>query len=538
MMNWPRLRDLLDHLDSGTRVPPEWQTVITIMANDNLAFQAPPFARMDPPQDEDEEETKASDPPAPDSFLDLSRGAPTTKVRSKSSQLGKRASDSQSPKSNKKQAPDGVQELPSEWVGSTSPGRPEEFMMEDRLEYPAALALAGEDMCLHSSFPLDDLTIMLLSMMHWRREDSAPWTKYVPRRYFAVATVALEGLRRTGTHIPEWRVTQGPSLDDGAIDLLESEDEAEAKSEKDEDYNPHQDQDDGVDDEDEIPDDASDDGVLNVAQRTTKRRRLNQSSAGVSTPKTKSPVKTKIKVGSSGKSKSGSGSSKKPRPKSGGSRHRNASTATVLAVKGPQHLDSGGCRVIESPGPGITSWMYFGVQMKPGDPTAHAPFQTQGFPDFVPNRHDLDILKERCDGEELKAFLAPRPWTKLSDTRRTEFFFHHRADLGHEVVRALEDWVDFMEENVEALWHATHWVVLDRDSTSKFIRKTSVRRLKLHESVRKKVIAREKQLKKIAPASVWNETGTLEVPQAHLLLGTDEPEPHQPGTNANYSLKE
>ncbi|GMF55614.1 unnamed protein product [Phytophthora fragariaefolia] len=457
--------------DVSSLLPPEWQTVIPVMANDNLAFQAPPFVRMDPPQDEDDEETKESDPPAPDSFLDLSRGASTTKFRSKSVQLGKRAYGSQSPKSNKKQAPDGVQELPSEWVGSTSPCLPEELVMEDRLEYPAALALAGEDKCLHSSFPLVDLTIMLLSMMHWHRLDSAPWKKYVPRRYFTVASVALE-------------------------------------AEKDEDYNLYHDEDDGVDDEGEIPDDASDDGVLNVAQRTTKRRRLSQSSAGVSAPKkikTKSPVKSKIKVGSSGKSKSGSGSSKKPRSKSGGSRRRNESTATVLAVKGPQYLDAEECRVIESPGLGITSWIYVGVRMKPGDPTAHAPFQTQGFPDFVLIRRDLDILKERCDGEELKAFLVTRPWTKLYDTRRTEFFFHRRADLGPEVVRALEDWVDFMEENVEALCHATHWVVLGHDSTSKFILKTSVRRLKLYESVRKKVIAREKQLKKVAPASVWSE---------------------------------
>ncbi|GMF64179.1 unnamed protein product [Phytophthora fragariaefolia] len=263
------------------------------MANDNLAFQAPPFVQMDPPHAEDDEETKESDPPAPDSFLDLSRGASTTKFRSN------------------------LADYPVVWKDL---GRDVKLLMKDRLEYPAVLVLTGEDKCLHSSFPLDDLTIMLLSMMRWHRLDSAPWTKYVPHRYFTVASVALEGLRRTGTHIPEWRVTPGPSLDDGEIDLLESEDEAEDKAEMDEDYNPHQDQDDGVDDEAEIPDDASDDGVLNVAQRTTKRRRLSQSSAGVSTPKkikTKSPVKTKIKVGSSGKSKSGSGSSKKPRPKSG-----------------------------------------------------------------------------------------------------------------------------------------------------------------------------------------------------------------------------
>ncbi|GMF23859.1 unnamed protein product [Phytophthora fragariaefolia] len=107
MMNWSRLRALLDHLESGTQVPPEWQTVITVMANDNLAFQAPPFVRMDPPQDEDDEETTECDPPAPDSFLDLSRGASTTTFGSKSSQLGKRASGSQPPKSHKKPTPDG-----------------------------------------------------------------------------------------------------------------------------------------------------------------------------------------------------------------------------------------------------------------------------------------------------------------------------------------------------------------------------------------------------------------------------------------------
>ncbi|GMF39153.1 unnamed protein product [Phytophthora fragariaefolia] len=212
-------------------------------------------------------------------------GLPSSAFGSKSSQLGKRASGSQSPKSHKKPAPDGVQELPSEWVGSTSPCRPEgvplplspaqsramladypvvwkdlcrdvKLLMEVRLEYPATLALVGEDKCLHTSFPLDDLTIMLLYMMHWHRLDSASWTKYVPHRYFTVASMALDGLRQMGTHIPEWRVTPGPSLDKGEIDLLDSEDEAEDKAEKDEDYNPHQDLDDGVDDEDEDPDEA------------------------------------------------------------------------------------------------------------------------------------------------------------------------------------------------------------------------------------------------------------------------------------------
>ncbi|GMF43529.1 unnamed protein product [Phytophthora fragariaefolia] len=148
----------------------------------------------------------------------------------------------------------------------------------------------------------------------------------------------------------------GPSLDDGEIDLVEFEDESEDKTEKDEDYNPHQDLDDGVDDEDEDPDEALDDGVLCVAQRTTRRRRLSRWSAEAPTSKklkAKSPVKTKVKAGSSDRSKLGSGSSKKPKSKFGGSRCRNASTATALVIKAPQHLDTEGYRVIETPGLGI-----------------------------------------------------------------------------------------------------------------------------------------------------------------------------------------
>ncbi|GMF35125.1 unnamed protein product [Phytophthora fragariaefolia] len=236
MMNWPRLRDLRDHLKSGTQVPSEWQSVISVMANDNLAFQAPPFVRMDPPQDGDDEEAKESDPP---------RG--------------------------------------SRPISGPVPG------------------------CVHN---------------HVRVQV-----------------------------VPVWQV---------AVRLSISQDEAEDKAEKEEVYNPHQEPDDGVDDEDEDQGEASDDGVLNIAQRTTKRRRLSQSSTEAPAPKklkAKSPVKTKVKYASYNWPNSGSGSQKKPKSKSGGSRRRNSTTATALAAKRPQHLDAGERRVIETPGPGITLWM-------------------------------------------------------------------------------------------------------------------------------------------------------------------------------------
>ncbi|GMF52797.1 unnamed protein product [Phytophthora fragariaefolia] len=119
MMNWSRRWDLLNHLEAGTQVPPEWQTAITVMTNDNLAFQAPSFVRMDPPHDEDDEETKGSDPgsrrlsgPVPGRVHNSFR-VPVIPVR----QAGVRFS-----------VPQVSQEVGSRgWVGSTSPCRPEEM---------------------------------------------------------------------------------------------------------------------------------------------------------------------------------------------------------------------------------------------------------------------------------------------------------------------------------------------------------------------------------------------------------------------------
>ncbi|GMF47100.1 unnamed protein product [Phytophthora fragariaefolia] len=216
--------------------------------------------------------------------------------------------------------PVGIREFPTGWVGAPdSPCRPEKIpvplspsqsraglvdypvtwkdlrlyvrlLMEDRLENPYALALAGEDKCLHVSFHLNALTVMLLSMMRGQRLDSTPWTKYVPRRYLNVASVAVEGLMEAGEDIPDWRVTPGSTPDVAEFELLDDE-EVEDEVEKDEDYNPQQDSDNGEDNEDEDLGEASADGA--------------------STPKkvkSTKPPKAKAKVKSEDKCKSGSGS--------------------------------------------------------------------------------------------------------------------------------------------------------------------------------------------------------------------------------------
>ncbi|GMF62110.1 unnamed protein product [Phytophthora fragariaefolia] len=129
----------------------------------------------------------------------------------------------------------------------------------------------------------------------------------------------------------------------------------------------------------------------------------------------------------------------------------------------------------------------------------------QVFPYFVPNRHDLDILKESCDGKELKPFLGTRPWTKLSDTRRTLA-------------------CDRLERAGSRLGVQVH--PEDECPTAQ-----------AHESVRKKVLATQKQLKKIVPASVWNEPGLWKFPKRicnWVLMSWSH---SKPGTDASYAMK-
>ncbi|KAG6620353.1 uncharacterized protein IUM83_16397 [Phytophthora cinnamomi] len=293
------------------------------------------------------------------------------------------------------------------------------------------------------------------------------------------------------------------------------EDEEVEVEDKDEGYDPQQDPDDGVDDEDDDEDDDSgSDSPPSIAKRTSKRWRLSSSSAQPSTPrksKSKKPKKawSEVQSGSESeshaevKSKSKSGSEINSKAKSKSSKRRNSWVPTELAAKGSDNLTADEDRLIETP----VQTQFFGVRMKPGDPTAHTPQQTPRFPDFIPNRDDLDILKERCTPDELRELLGTRPWEKMMNLRRTEFYFHRRASLGDRAARFIEDWIDLMVDNAEAVWHALHWIVLDRDSSSSYIRRVCARRIKNHESHKKRVATKERQMAEIVPASVWDEPG-------------------------------
>ncbi|GMF36867.1 unnamed protein product [Phytophthora fragariaefolia] len=449
------------------KVPPEWETVITVMANINLVFQAPPFVGMDPPQDEDDEKTKDGDYPALEVFW-ICPGArlrPSSGPSRPSWASGRLVLSLRSPKRNR---------LQMEFKNSQASGWARRHPAVRRrylCRFPCS-----------SSGKSGELTSCLEGPSSGRqvpdgRQAGSPVDTSRWLRWLWKVSDRREPTFRRASH-------PGPSLDDGEIDLLDSEDEVEDKAEKDEDYNSHQDLDGGVDNEDEDPDEASDDGVLNVAQHTTKCHRLSKSSVEAPTSKkvkAKSPVKTKVKAGLL------------TGPSQGSDRRRNPNRSVEVPDAGTQAPPL----LMRSRPPSI--WILrrvWSLRLQvsasrhgclPGDAALDEVVRYRAYGSFLPSPGGLGARSgpgvgglDRLHGGERESTLA-------------------RDSL----------------------------IVLDRNSSSKFIRKTCARHLKLQESVRKKVMAREKQLKKIAPASVWNEPGLWNFPSYT-----------KPGTNANYSLKE
>uniref|UniRef100_H3H901 Uncharacterized protein n=1 Tax=Phytophthora ramorum TaxID=164328 RepID=H3H901_PHYRM len=467
-LNWPRLRDLLVHFRNGTRVPSGWNTMITVVANDDPNFAPTPYTRMNRPHGDDDGEFKDSGPPSDALTVDLTQDS-SSGVPGDSSPKRKRSSGGKSRGSSRK-VPDDIQDFPSEWdptsdeqcLQDTSNISSEQdahkmladfpvvwdqlrldvqMLMRSGVGYSGAVELLDQDQVLHTKFPLDPLLEMLVRMMFWNKLDETPWTKHVPRRYFRAARAKLDDLLEDDVRPPVWDALM--SLDQEEDDLIPEvfEPEVDDKT-KDGDFVPGE--------EFELPEDEVipvDESPPKRTRQKSKRRRTSSSTSG-STP------------------------SKKPKR----SKRRNDLSATDLARKDFESLTSLEKTIIETPGPSITSWMHLGIRVKRGDPTTLSALQTPGFPDYAPNRFDLDLLKERCDGQELDA--PPG------------------------------------------------------------ILKIQTKRARRHEGFRKKALALQKKLSTKLPSTIWNEPGVWKFPNkiCHWILM--DKQHFKPGTSECYSLQE
>jgi hypothetical protein len=75
-------------------------------------------------------------------------------------------------------------------------------------DYADALELLGEDRVLHDLFPLNDLRVMLVSMMYWHMLDDTPWAKFVLNSYFLEAEVLLDTMAKQDRIPAKWPVLQ------------------------------------------------------------------------------------------------------------------------------------------------------------------------------------------------------------------------------------------------------------------------------------------------------------------------------------------
>uniref|UniRef100_H3H7V7 Uncharacterized protein n=1 Tax=Phytophthora ramorum TaxID=164328 RepID=H3H7V7_PHYRM len=486
---------------------------------------------MNRPHGDDDGEFKDSGPPSDALTVDLTQDS-SSGVPDDSSPKRKRSSGGKSRGSSRK-VPDAIQDFPSEWdrtsdeqcLQDTSNISSEQdahkmladfpvvwdqlrldvqMLMRSGVGYSGAVELLDQDQVLHTKFPLDPLLEMLVRMMFWNKLDETPWTKHVPRRYFRAARAKLDDLLEDDVQPPVWDALM--SLDQEEDDLIPEvfEPEVDDKT-KDGDFVPGE--------EFELPEDEVvlvDESPPKRTRQKSKRRRTSSSTSG-STP------------------------SKKPKR----SKRRNDLSATVLARKDFESLTSLEKTIIETPGPSITSWMHLGIRVKRGDPTTLSALQTPGFPDYAPNRFDLDLLKERCDGQELGAFLNTMPWRKMFDERPRELYFHKRENLDDEVLNALDDWMDFVCGNFRAIWDILHWLTLDRSSDAPpGILKIQTKRARRHEGFRKKALALQKKLSTKLPSSIWNEPGVWKFPNkiCHWILM--DKQHFKPGTSECYSLQE
>jgi hypothetical protein len=75
-------------------------------------------------------------------------------------------------------------------------------------DYADALELLGGYRVLHDLYPLDDLRVMLASMMYWHMLDDTPWAKFVPNSYFLEAEVLLDTMANKDRIPAKWPVLE------------------------------------------------------------------------------------------------------------------------------------------------------------------------------------------------------------------------------------------------------------------------------------------------------------------------------------------
>ncbi|POM58050.1 Hypothetical protein PHPALM_37357 [Phytophthora palmivora] len=497
--HWQRLLDRLVHFKDGSAVDPAWRTMITVIAADDPGLVSTPFVSLSCPRDSDGGGSTQAEPPR---YLDLTRthtSVPANTSSSKrkwSSGIEHSSHDCRTDKypsiQAKQQALTFLTDYPVTWDDLRLDLQ---ALMLSGVQYPDAVEWLSDDREAHVTFRLGALIEMLVRMMYWNSLDDVYWTKYVPRRYFTMAEGVLDGLQDQGVEPEYWGPLVEGLDDDPDPNALVVE--ADVDEWVDENFVPEAEGDDG-----QGPESSRQPNPENVPPKS-KRRRTNCDSL----------------KSTSRKDRSGQGST------------------TNLTKKAFSELTSDDLRIVETPGENTGSWMHYGVRMK----NVTSSEQTFGFPDYTPNRYDLDLLKERTTSKEreLIALLGSKPWDKIYAFRPRELFFHKRKDLSADALIALDSWIGFVSRKTRAFWEETHWLTFDTsDNVSPKLAAIYLDRSKRHASFRKKALSLLRKVTLKLPDTIWNEPGIWKYPSRICHWVLMDPSHCDPETSKLYTLLE
>jgi hypothetical protein len=545
--NWPRLRQLFKHFENGTKPPASWKTWLQTEAVDESYKVYSPYSGSPPSDDDDNEgsdqegKSEENPPPAP-SPAKSSRRSSSTRTTSRTPSKKTSPSKSGRGSSSKKPVPpanEGLQRRPSSHKGGQMGCRsallslersvheackslPEFVIWQDlRFDvqvviragqvYADALELLGEDRALHDLFPLEDLRVMLASMMYWHMLDDTPWAKFVPNSYFLEAEVLLDTMAKQDRILAKW---PDPTYQD-YDDKVEQETLQAGRGKV---INLDQDS----DDEDEVA----------KPVRQSKAKRVFYSSDSSSDDDTQAAARASSALSPEKRprrdSRSSTGSSSRVPPVK--KRKSRATEAASLRTQSPlarvdfEKLSTTELAIVERPGPGIKSWRIRGVraQYQPKNKKNDCNGQTPGFPDYAPQKSNTWILAERWDVTEYKALVAKKPWKLMWHKRVKVLYFHWRADLTSAQIRLLDDFLEYVQENTRAFWEALHWPIMktkaieddvedeaDYEESATLYAKRTAR----HESVGRKVKKLvQKFVNKGLPETIFQEPGVWTYP--------------------------
>ncbi|POM60634.1 hypothetical protein PHPALM_30482 [Phytophthora palmivora] len=461
------IRHLMEEHNRDNRGP---RKQITVIAADDPGLVSTPFVSLSRPRDPDGGESTRSEPPR---YLDLTRTHTSVQANTSSS---KRKQSSGSPASKKNhRAPDTVQGRPSDWVEHSSHDCRTDKYPSIQAKQQALTPLTD------SPVTWDDLRLDLQELMlpGVQYPDAVEW--FSDDQEAHVTFRVLDGLQDQGVEPEYWGpLVEGLDDDPDPNALVVEADDDERV------------------DENFVPEAEGDDDQGLESSRQPNPENLS--------PKSKRPRTNCDSLKStSRKDRSGQG------------------PTTNLAKKAFSELTSDDLRIVETPGENTGSWMHYGVRMKRGDATVTSSEQTLGFPDYAPNRYDLDLLKERTTSKEreLIALLDSKPWDKIYAFRPREPFFHKRKDLSADALIALDSWIGFASRNTRAFWEETHWLTFDTsDNVSPKLAAIYLDRSKRHTSFRKKALSLLRKVTLKLPDTIRNEPGIWKYPSriCHWVL--------------------